>query len=88
MLLSFFSPVRVQSPKKVEVSKRNVYLTDLERDLTFAGTIESYEEIKGTIKVSLRNVQVFDYSSSTPLYYLPAISLSRPKNLIYIEDFQ
>jgi hypothetical protein len=64
-----------------------IYLTDKERNLTFAGTVESFEELKGKIRVSLLDVQVYDYCSSNPLYYLPRISISRPKDKLYKEEF-
>jgi hypothetical protein len=71
-----------------ECSFRKIYLTDEERNLTFAGIVESFEELKGKIKVSLLNVQVYEYSSSNPLYDLPRISFSRPKDKLYTEEFE
>ena len=68
--------------------ERKIYLTDRERNLTFAGIVESFVEFNGKIKVSLLNVQVYKYSSSIPLYNLPSISLSRPKNKLYAEEFK
>ena len=70
-----------------EFSQKKIYLTDMERNLTFAGTVESFEELKGKIRVSLLDVQVYDYFSSTPLYYLPRISISRPADKLYHEEF-
>jgi hypothetical protein len=70
-----------------EVPQKKIYLTDMERNLTFAGTVESFEELKGKIKVLLLDVQVYEYSSSNPLYYLPRISISRPMDKLYKEDF-
>jgi hypothetical protein len=70
-----------------ELPQRKIYLTDKERNLTFAGTVESFEELKGKIRVSLLDVQVYDYRSSHPLYYLPRISISRPKDKLYTEEF-
>ena len=71
-----------------ETLQRKIYLTDLERNFTFAGIVESFEEKKGKINVSLLDVQVYEYSSSNPLYYLPMINFSRPKDKLYIEDFE
>ena len=64
-----------------------VYLTDKERNLTFAGTVGSFEELKEKIKVLLLDVQVYEYSSSSPLYHLPRISISRPKGKLHKEEF-
>lgn len=71
-----------------ETYQKKIYLTDRERNLTFAGIVESFVEFKGKIKVSLLNVQVYKYSSSIPLYDLPSISFSRPKNKLYAEEFK
>jgi hypothetical protein len=81
--LSLSSPDR---PFVSELPQRKIYLTDKERNLTFAGTIGSFEELKGKIKVLLLDVQVYEYSSSNPLYYLPRISISRPKDKLYREE--
>ena len=70
-----------------EIPQRKIYLTDKEHNLTFAGTVESFEELKGKIRVSLLDVQVYDYCSSHPLYYLPRISISRPKDKLHEEEF-
>jgi hypothetical protein len=67
--------------------QKKIYLTDKERNLTFAGTVESFEELKGKIRVLLLDVQVYEYSSSNPLYYLPRICISRPKDKLYQEEF-
>ncbi len=82
--LSISSP---ESSSVGELPQRKIYLTDKERNLTFAGTVGSFEELKGKIRVLLFDVQVYEYSSSNPLYYLPEISISRPKDKLYQEDF-
>jgi hypothetical protein len=82
--LSLSSP---DSPLVSELPQRKIYLTDMERNLTFAGTVGSFEELKGEIRILLLDVQVYEYSSSYPLYYLPEISISRPKDKLYKEEF-
>jgi hypothetical protein len=81
--------LHVSSPGSSFVNElpQKIYLTDKERNLTFAGTVESFVELKGKIKVSLLDVQVYDYCSSHPLYHLPRISISRPKDKLYREEF-
>jgi hypothetical protein len=80
-------PVSSPDGSFVSALPQKIYLTDKERNLTFAGTIESFVELKGKIKVSLLDVQVYEYCSSNPLYYLPRISISRPKDKLYREEF-
>ena len=70
-----------------ENQQRKIYLTDQERTLTFAGIVELFEELKGKVSVTLLDVQVYEYSTSIPLYDLPEISFTRPKNAIYTEEF-
>jgi hypothetical protein len=67
--------------------QKKIYLTDKEWNLTFAGTVGSFKELKGEIRILLLDVQVYEYSSSNPLYYLPRISISRPKDKLYKEEF-
>jgi hypothetical protein len=70
----------------IDTLRREIYLTDLERNLTFSGIVESLCELKENIKVSLLDVTVYEYSSSNPLYKLPKISFSRPKNQLHKEE--
>ncbi len=68
------------------LNKRRIYLTDLEQDLTYFGLVELIEEKRSSIEVSLVDVTVYEYSSSNYLYEAPAISLSRPKSAVFIEE--
>jgi len=74
-------------PLEGNIPERKIYLTDLERNLTFDGTLESIEEFKGKIIASLVNVEVYEYSSLNPLLHLSKIHFSRPKNKISIEEY-
>ena len=70
---------------KGEVQKR-VSLTELDRDMSYTGSIESIREANGKIEVCLINVEVFEYSSATPLYSVSKIKISRPEEAVFIED--
>lgn len=68
------------------LNRRKIYLTDLEQDLTYFGLVENIEEKRSRIEVTLLDVTVYEYSSSNYLYEAPAITLSRPKSVIFIEE--
>ncbi|MEO3407491.1 hypothetical protein AAFN85_26465 [Mucilaginibacter sp. CAU 1740] len=63
----------------------NMYVTDMEYDLTYSGTVSVFEEVGNTLKITLTDVKVYEYSSSNYLFSEPEISLSRPKNKLHIE---
>lgn len=66
--------------------QRRVSVTELDRDMTYTGSIESIREGNGKIDISLVNVEVFEYSSATPLYSVSKMKISRPEEAIFIED--
>lgn len=70
---------------KGEVQRR-VSVTELDRDMSYTGSIESMREAGGKIEISLVNVEVFEYSSAMPLYSVSKIKISRPEKAIFIED--
>jgi hypothetical protein len=63
-----------------------VYVTDLETGFTYFGAVVSCKKVRSKIKVSLLDVQVFEYSSGQPLFTLPKINISRPADKIYTEE--
>ncbi|MGF7081459.1 hypothetical protein [Mucilaginibacter sp. UYCu711] len=65
---------------------RRISLTELDRDMSYTGTVESIRETNGKIEVSLLNVEVFEYSSSMPLYNVSKIKISRPEEAIFLEE--
>jgi hypothetical protein len=73
-------------PVMSEFTYRKVCIADEQRNLIFSGTVASYNEVKDKINVALVEVQVYDYSSCTPLYYLPKINVSQPKNKLFKEE--
>ncbi|MCC8408152.1 hypothetical protein LJ707_04370 [Mucilaginibacter sp. UR6-1] len=62
-----------------------VYLTDLERNLTFYGVVNKLTEVNNNMQVILTDVKVYEYESSNYLYSLPEISFTRPKAVLHIE---
>lgn len=62
-----------------------VYVRDVEYDKTFHGIIDSFSETQEICELSLRNVKVYEYQTSTYLYDMPIVFISRPKNTIFIE---
>ncbi|QEM10888.1 hypothetical protein [Mucilaginibacter rubeus] len=65
---------------------KNIYITDLNTDLTFLGEVKSFEKKDENVTVLLNNVTVYEYSSSNFLYSQPEISLSGPASRFHIED--
>ena len=70
---------------KSEVQKR-VCLTELDRDISYTGLLESICRSNGKVEVCLINVEVFEYSPAKPLYSISKIKISRPEETIFIED--
>ncbi|WP_114937388.1 hypothetical protein [Mucilaginibacter endophyticus] len=66
--------------------KKKIYLTDLEQNLTFAGFLKSYKEVNDNVIATLHDIEVYDYTSSTPLFCLSETTLTKSKSKIYIED--
>lgn len=69
-----------------ELSNKKIYLTDLENDLTYWGTVRIMTKTEDKIEVQLQQVKVYQYSSANYLHDLDSIHLSRPKASIFIED--
>jgi hypothetical protein len=65
---------------------QKTYVTDIERDLTFVGSVISLTESNGKINITMSEVAVYEYSSSNYLYQEQEVSFSRPKNVIHIEE--
>jgi hypothetical protein len=66
-------------------SQKKIYLTDLEHNLVYAGILEFYKETSEEITATLADIQVYEYSSSNPLYSLSKATIKRPKCHIHIE---
>ncbi|WP_121809979.1 hypothetical protein [Mucilaginibacter kameinonensis] len=66
--------------------KKKIYLTDLEQNLTFEGFLKSYKEANDNIIATLYDIEVYDYTSSTPLFSLAETTLTKSKSKIYIEN--
>lgn len=66
--------------------KKKIYLTDLEQNLTFEGFLKSYQEVNDNIIATLYDIEVYDYTSSTPLFSLAETTLTKSKRKIYIEN--
>ena len=79
-------PFQYTVPVAGHVNQKKVYVTDMDRDVTFAGTVKSLVNKNGTMTVSLVNVQVYEYSTSNPLFELPKISFSRPADKLFVEE--
>lgn len=62
-----------------------VYLTDLERNLTFFGIVDKLNEANNSIEVKLTDVKVYEYESSNYLYSSPEVTFTRPKSVLHIE---
>ncbi|WDF75509.1 hypothetical protein PQ469_16590 [Mucilaginibacter sp. KACC 22773] len=65
---------------------QKAYVTDMERDLTFFGSVKSLTEHNGILTICMSEVTVYEYSSSNYLYQEVEISFSRPKSVIHIEE--
>jgi hypothetical protein len=65
--------------------QKKIYLTDFEQNLTFAGFLTSYEEVNDNVIATLLNIEVYDYTSSTPLFNLGRITLKKNKGKIFID---
>jgi len=66
-------------------AQKKIYLTDFEQNLTFAGFLTSYEEVNDNVIATLLNIEVYDYTSSTPLFSLGKITLKKSKGRIFID---
>lgn len=66
-------------------SQKKIYLTDLELNLTYVGFLKSYEEVNDNVTATLLNIEVYDYSSSTPLFSLQETTLKKSKDKIFID---
>lgn len=65
--------------------QKKIYLTDLEQNLTFAGFLKYYEEVNDNVIATLLNIEVYDYTSSTPLFSLGETTLKKNKGKIFID---
>jgi hypothetical protein len=66
-------------------SQEKIYLTDFEQNLTFAGFFKSYEEVNDNVIATLRDIEVYDYTSSIPLFSLGEVTLKKSKCKIYVD---
>lgn len=62
-----------------------VYFRDVPNNITFHGMINSYSETSEFKEIVLRDVKVYDYTTSEFMYELDKVYLSRPKDDIIIE---
>jgi len=66
--------------------QKKIYLTDLEQNLTFSGFLKSYREVNDNVIATLHDIEVYDYTSSTPLFSLQETTLNKNKCKIHIEN--
>lgn len=62
-----------------------IYFRDIPNNITYHGMINSYSETSDFKEIVLRDVKVYDYETSTFMYELDKVYLSRPKDDIIIE---
>jgi len=62
-----------------------VYVRDLERNITFHGLIDSFSETDEIKEIVLRDVKVYDYTTSAWCYNLDKVYISKPKDNLVIE---
>jgi len=62
-----------------------VYIRDIDKNITYHGLIDSFSETEEFKEIVLRDVKIYDYSSSELMYKLDKIYLSYPKDSIVIE---
>ncbi|MFC0514106.1 hypothetical protein ACFFGT_07850 [Mucilaginibacter angelicae] len=66
--------------------QKKIYLTDLEQNLTFAGFFKSYKEVNDHVIATMRDIEVYDYTSSIPLFTMREATLKKSKCKIYIDS--
>ncbi|UOE51878.1 hypothetical protein MTO98_12390 [Mucilaginibacter sp. SMC90] len=64
---------------------QKIHLTDLEQNITFAGFFTSYKEERDNVIATMRDIEVYDYSSSAPLFSLRETTFKKSKGKIYME---
>lgn len=64
---------------------QEVYIRDIENNLTYQGIIDSYSENENSKEILLSNVTVYKYSTSEKLYDMERVYISKPINSIIIE---
>lgn len=62
-----------------------IYFRDIANNITYHGIINSYSETSEFKEIVLEDVEVYDYATSTFMYGLDKVYLSRPKDDIIIE---
>lgn len=62
-----------------------IYFRDIPNNITYHGMINSYSETNEFKEIVLRDVKVYDYTTSNFMYDLDKVYLSRPKDGIIIE---
>ncbi len=62
-----------------------IYFRDISNNITYHGIINSYSETSEFKEIVLRDVKVYDYTTSDLMYELDKVYLSRPKDQIIIE---
>lgn len=65
--------------------QKKIYLTDLEQNLTFSGFVKSYEEVNDKVIATLLEIEVYDYTSSMPLFNMEEITLKKSKCKIHLD---
>lgn len=66
-------------------SVNEIYLRDIQNNITYHGMIESYSETNEYNEIVLSDVKVHEYTTSKLMYELDRIYLSRPKDDIIVE---
>lgn len=62
-----------------------VHVRDFEKELLFAGWVETFSETDRLRELVIRDVQVFSFSSGAPIYEVPRMYIARKPDDITIE---
>ncbi len=62
-----------------------IYLRDIENNLTYHGVIAAYSETEDIKEIVLNDVTVYQYTTSEKLYDIERIYISKPKDCLIIE---
>lgn len=84
MKAEIINAFNLSSTSSKQLKKMSV--TELDRDLSYVGLVDSFEDSKGKTVISLINVEVFEYSSATPLYNVSNFKIERPTQSLFVEE--
>ena len=64
---------------------KQVYVTDINNNLTYYGFVKAYNEDKSQIDIKMADVKVYEYSSSNYLQDLASVDISVTEQSLFIE---